>query len=119
MPGIVQPWAPGDWQQQSQVTTLFGLEGSVALYGGRTNRPLSIPLWFYSGFNSESALNDAIEAIEGKIGLIGTVTVNAASAVLYPNSQLQQVRHVEPPLPPNSHIGWSQLIALEFLQLRP
>lgn len=119
MPGIVQPWSPGDWQQQSQVTTLFGLEGSVLLYGGRTNRPLSIPLWFYSSFNSEGALNDAIATIESKIGRIGTVTVNAASTVNYQNSELQAVRHVEPPLPPNSHIGWSQLLSLEFLQLRP
>ena len=47
IPGMVKPWAPDEWDLQTQTFSQFGQPGSGELDGGRTGRTLTIPVWLH------------------------------------------------------------------------
>ena len=122
LPGIVEPWSPAAWDTAFQYHTQFGLEGGGALYGGRTTRTLSVPLWLFdpdSPFASFASLMSKIAAIEARIGRTGSLVDDSGASGTYPLCKLERVNRREPVLPPNNHLGWSQKISLDLRQLQP
>lgn len=120
IPGTVKPWAPGVWDVANQVHAFFGLEGEGHLYGGRTGRDLMIPIWVYDGYSNYSSLTSKLSAIEAKIGRVGTIAETSGVSVTFPLSKLMTMeRDKQGPIPPNTHIGWSQHIVLNFRQMTP
>lgn len=122
IPGIVEPWAPAAWDVLQQIHTQFSVYGGGVLFGGRTTRTLSVPLWLFdsaSPYASFSALMSQIAAIEAKIGRIASLVEDSGADGTYPLCYLERVTRREPPLAPNTHLGWSQKLTLDFRQMEP
>lgn len=118
IPGLVEPWVEGQWDDARQIDTLFGAVGATLLYGGRTTRTLSVPVWVYNGY-TQAQLDSFLELLESLQGATGTLTETGAVSATYPLCNLESVRRRGPRIPPNAHLGWSQKITLELRQLVP
>lgn len=121
IPGIVEPWVHGEWDRSEQLTTLFGLQGGAILFGGRTTRTLSIPVWVFDASETytQSQLDDFLESLDAKTGIVGTLVESGGVSATYPLCYLESCPPREPRLPPNPHLGWSQKIMLNFRQMQP
>lgn len=118
IPGLVEPWQEGQWDDAKQIDSLFGATGATILYGGRTTRTLSVPVWVYNSY-TQSQLDAFLESLEALQGSVGTLTESGSVSAVYPNCCLDYVQRRTPRIPPNAHIGWSQKITLELRQMAP
>lgn len=119
IPGIVEPWAAGEWALASQFHSQFGLLGAGVLDGGRTMRVLTVPIWLKNSFSNYSDLTNLIASIEAKIGRLATLAESSGITATYPLCYFELVKPREPVLPPNPSTGWSQKFTLQWRQLSP
>lgn len=52
----------GGWQSKNQTTSLFGLDGSTTIRGGRTSRIVGVNIWLFGGYATANDIEEAIDA---------------------------------------------------------
>lgn len=76
-PGLVESPPSREWEHLFKVFTSFGLKGVSVWHGGKTQRPLIVPMfiWHPDKWDTAADRDDALDAIEAKVfSREGTVT---------------------------------------------
>lgn len=122
IPGLHEDFRMGDWAYQSQNMTMFGLNGATALDGGRSQRPIDVPILIHNSYNSSTDLLTALGNLDARIGKVGTLLeldyFSLAAVATIANVQFLGYSAEQRAIPPGG-VGWCSLGVLRFLQLGP
>lgn len=115
--GVVKPHTLPDWVIKETKFGVFGLDGVGTLFGGRSHRDFTIPIWIFNSY-TQAQLIAYIDSIHERAGHVGSlVYTNAISRTL---QDVQFIGLVEDMMiPPNADKGWSLEATLRFCELAP
>lgn len=119
IPGTHESPKYGEWQRAAQYNSVFGLDGATVLDGGRSKRPIDVPMWIHNGYASAAECFTALGNLEQRIGTVGRLIELGNISRWMDNVEFLGFALQQGPIPPNPQLGWFADVVLHFLQLGP
>ena len=106
----------GDWPSKVAIGSTFGADGETWIDGGRTGRPIEVPVWIFGGFGTRQQLLTHLETINALVNQRGTLTNDSTD---YENCRFGGLRESHPIHYSGQHASWMFRGVAVFVQARP